>query len=88
MTMCMGIAREAGMTEDQIFRCVTSSPAKVLEKEHEWGHLSVGRCADISVLEYTKEPFSMANTAENCIQSDYSYRCKLTIVDGNVVWRD
>lgn len=88
MTMCMGIAREAGMTEDQIFRCVTSAPAKALNKEDVWGHLSVGRCADISVLEYTKEPFCMSNTADNCIQSDYSYRCKLTIVDGNVVWRD
>ena len=88
MTMCMSIAKTLGMKEEDIFRAVTSTPAKVFCKEEEWGYLRTGRCADIAVFEYTDEGFDLTDTAGNHIASENGYRCVLTIADGQVVYKD
>ena len=88
MTMCMSMARHMGMSETDIFKAVTSTPARVLGKESEWGYLQVGRTADIAVLDDTNEPFSLTDKAGNHIESDRGYRCVLTISDGQIVYRD
>lgn len=88
MTMCMNLAKTVGMSEENIFRVITSTPAKVLGKENEWGHLKEGRCADIAVFDYTNEGFDLTDNAENQLKSDMGYRCILTIADGQVVYRD
>lgn len=86
--MCMSIARTAGMNEEDIFRLVTSNPAKTLGKENEWGYLYVGRCADIAVLEYANERFDRTNKTGPQINNEKGYRCVLTIADGKVVYKD
>ena len=88
MTMCMNIARTLGMQEEDIFRAVTSNPAKALGKESEWGYLQVGRIADIAVLDYTDEGFDLTDKAGNHIESQKGYRCVLTVSDGQVVYRN
>lgn len=88
MTMCMNIARHLGMSEEDIFRSVTSNPAKALGKENEWGYLKVGRCADIAVFKYCNEGFDMTDKAGNRVASENGYRCVLTIADGEVVFAD
>jgi len=88
MTMCMNIAKTLGMREEDIFRAVTSNPAKALGKEAEWGHLKVGRIADIAVLDYTDEGFDLTDKAGNHIGSQKGYRCVLTVSDGQVVYRN
>ncbi len=88
MTTCMSIVRTAGMNEEDIFRMVTSNPAKALGKENEWGYLYVGRRADIAVLEYTDEGFDLINKSGPQIKSEKGYRCVLTIADGEVVYKD
>ncbi len=88
MTMCMNIARQVGMDEAVVFKAVTSSPAKVLGKNTEWGYLKEGRRADIAVLDYTDEKFDLTDTAGNRLQSDAGYRCVLTVCDGQVVYKD
>lgn len=88
MTMCMNIAGALGMCEEDIFRAVTSTPAKTLGKEREWGYLTVGRCADIAVLDYTNEVFDLTDHAGNHIQHSKGYRCVLTISGGQVVYRN
>ena len=88
MTMCMNIARTLGMQEEDIFRAVTSNPAKALGKESEWGYLRVGRIADIAVLDYTDEGFDLTDKAGNHIGSQKGYRCVLTVSDGQVVYRN
>ena len=85
MTLCMSIARTLGMKEEEIFRAVTSTPAKVFSKEDEWGYLRTGRCADIAVFEFTDEGFDLTDAAGNHITSETGYRCVLTIADGLVV---
>ncbi|MBQ2743757.1 MAG: amidohydrolase family protein [Oscillospiraceae bacterium] len=87
MTMCMSIAKTLGMRDADIFRCVTSSPAKAFGKENEWGYLKRGRCADISVFEYADEGFDLTDRTGNKLKSDMGYRCVLTISDGEVVYR-
>lgn len=88
MTMCMSMARTAGMTEADIFRAVTSAPAKALGKDSQWGILKEGGCADIAVLEYGNEPFSLTDKAGNILEDTRGYRCKMTVAGGEVVWRD
>jgi imidazolonepropionase-like amidohydrolase len=84
----MNIARTLGMQEEDIFRAVTSNPAKALEKESGWGYLRVGRIADIAVLDYTDEGFDLTDKAGNHIKSPKGYRCVLTVSDGQVVYRN
>lgn len=86
MTVCMSMARTAGMAEEAIFRAVTSAPAKALGQN--WGRLQVGGTADIAVLDYTNEGFSFTDKAGNSLESPMGYRCKLTLADGVVLFRD
>ena len=88
MTMCMSIAKTLGMSEEEIFRAVTSSPAKALGKENEWGCLTVGGCADIAVFDYIGEGFDMTDKSGNHIESKSGYRCVLTVADGEVVYKN
>lgn len=87
MTMCMSMARSMGMSEEDIFRCVTSAPARVLGMKDEWGQLKEGRCADIGVFEYTDEGFDLRDTCGNRIVSENGYRCILTVSDGEIVYK-
>lgn len=87
MTMCMTIAREAGMSEEAIFRAVTTAPAKALGKGEEWGSLRVGRSADIAILEYGNEGFSLTDRAANRMESKRGYRCLTTLLDGQIVYQ-
>ena len=87
LTMCMSIAKHLGMTEEDIFKAVTSSPAKALGMDKEWGFLGVGRCADVSVLEYAEEGFDLTDNAGNNINAETGYRCVLTVSGGDVVYK-
>ena len=87
MTMCMSIAKTLGMDEESVFSAVTSAPAKVLKKEDEWGYLKEGRRADVAVFDYTSEGFNLTDKAGNHIESESGYRCVLTLVNGEVVYR-
>ena len=87
MTMCMSLAKHLGMCEEDIFRAVTLNPAKALGKEKEWGKLSVGLKADIAVLDYTEEGFSLTDNAGNHIESTKGYRCVLTISNGQIIYK-
>ena len=88
MTMCMSIAREVRMCEEDIFKAVTSTPAKVLGREKEWGYLIEGRCADIAVLEIADEGFELTDKNGNKIKSSKGYRCSLTLSNGEITYKD
>ena len=86
LTMAMSMARTAGMAEEDILSAVTTAPAKALGQP--WGRLQVGAKADLAVLDYTNEPFCLTDPAGNTLESLVGYRCKLTVADGIVVYRD
>lgn len=85
LTLCMSMARAAGMQEADIFRAVTSAPAKA--HGQEWGCLKVGGIADIAVLEYSDEGFDLTDRAGNRFQSQRGYRCVLTVSNGQIIYR-
>lgn len=87
MTMCMNMARAAGMSEEAVFRAVTATPAEMLGKADQWGALQVGRCADIAVFQTADEGFCLTDAAGNRLQSETGYRCVMTVADGQVVYR-
>ena len=88
MTMCMSIARTAGMAEEDIFRAVTSAPAAAVGKAGKWGSLKVGGTADIAVLKETEEGFRLKDKAGNICESQRGYRCALTVADGRIAYKD
>lgn len=88
MTMAMSMARTAGMTEEQVLRASTVTPAKVLGKEGAWGVLREGGCADLCVLDYGDYGYSLTDKAGNTLADTKGYRCILTMADGVIVWRD
>lgn len=75
------------MNEEEIFRSVTSTPAKVLGMHHKWGYLKVGRCADISVFDYFGDEFSLTDNRGNTVKDENSYNCVLCICNGEVVYK-
>ncbi len=85
MTLCMSLAKNAGMEEDALFKAVTSTPAKVLGKE--WGVLKEGGVADLAVFEWAEEPCELTDAQGNCVKNTMGYRCVLTISDGFVLYR-
>lgn len=87
MTMCMSVAREVGMNEIDILKAVTQNPARALGKENEWGALEVGKNADIAVLDYSDEGFVLTDKAGNTIKNEKGYKCLLTVLDGQVMYR-
>ena len=86
LPQCMSMARIMGMAEEDVFRGVTSAPADALGRP--WGRLKVGSSADIAVLSWENEPFHLTDRAGNTLKSDRGYRCKLTLSQGNVVYKD
>ncbi len=88
LPMCMSIAKHLGMREDDVLRAVTSTPARALGKGDEWGSLQVGRCADIAVLSEQNDGFDLTDAAGNRIVSKKGYRNVLTIINGQIVFRD
>ena len=87
MTMCMSIAKQVGMSEEEIFKSVTSSAAAALNKDAKWGYLKVGRTADLSVFDYTFEPFDLTDKAGNQVKNDFGYKCILTVLDGQIIYK-
>ena len=87
LTMCMSIAKKLGMSEEKVFRAVTSFPSKALGKQAKWGSLSVGNYADICVVDYSSKGFDLTDNAGNNIKSDSGYNCVLTICNGEIVYK-
>ena len=87
MTMCMSMTKDLGLKTEDIFKAVTSTPARILEKDEEWGYLKVGRIADIAVFDYTDEGYDLTDRAGNRIKSDKGYRCILTVSDGQIIYK-
>ena len=87
MTMCMNLAKTVGISEEDIFKAVTSNPAKVLGKENEWGYLKAGRTADISVFDFADEGFDLTDNAGNRLNNNTGYRCILTVADGQIIYK-
>ncbi len=86
LTACMTVARAVGMAEAEIFRAVTSSAAKALGKEGEWGRLEPGRAADLAVIGETGRGVDFTDASGNRIRTASSYESLLTLSSGDIVY--
>lgn len=86
LTMCMSMARQAGMTEETIFKAVTTTPAKALKRP--WGQLSEGGPADLCVLSWEQAPWGLTDRYGNRLEGTEGYRCHLTLKNGTIVHRN
>jgi predicted amidohydrolase len=86
LNMCMSIAEDMGMSEEAVFRAVTSAPALAMGRS--WGRLTVGGVADITVLDREGEGYSLTDSDGNLIENKRGYRCLLTLSDGQIVYKN
>ena len=84
--MCMTVARLMGMTEEAIFHAVTGNAGRALRRP--WGSLKEGAPADLAVLQWCREPVDLTDHSGNRITSEYGYRCRLTVANGDIVYED
>lgn len=87
MTLAMSIMRTLGMQEDHIFKAVTSSPARALNKGDSWGTLKVGANADAAVIRFGNCGFDITDKRGNRLKSSKGYSCLMTILNGQIVYR-
>ncbi len=86
MTQCMSMAEACGMTTEQVLKAVTVNAAHAMG-EPSIGRLAVGACADVAVLDKKGGGFDLTDADGNRLIQNSSYRCLLTVCDGNVVYR-
>lgn len=86
LTTCMTVARVLGMAEDAVFQAVTGNAGKALRRP--WGRLEQGGPADITVLQWCKEPMELTDCQGHRLTSDQGYRCRLTVAGGKIVYKD
>lgn len=86
LTTCMSVARILGMPEEAIFRAVTANAGKALRRP--WGRLQAGSPADITLLQWTQQTVDLTDRQGNRITSDRGYRCRLTLKNGKIVYKN
>lgn len=74
-----------GMPLDAVIDRSTWAPAKIIKHE-EFGHLSPGAWADITLLKLKEGNFGYIDTKGFMIEGNQKLECELTILEGEVVW--
>lgn len=85
MNFCMSILRTLGMPQDEIFKAATINAAKALNKEGIWGKLEVGS-SDACAISLVDKPFEITDKYSNTVKDVKSYRCSLTVANGDAVY--
>ncbi len=84
LPLVMSKLKAAGMTDDDVFRAVTSTPASVLGLASEIGSLIVGRVADVTVLQWRDHAELLYDTSSTS-RSAGRWEAVLTVRSGDVV---
>ena len=87
LTTAMTVMRELGMPEEKLLEAVTGSAAQTIGQEHALGRLEIGRTADIAVIGWGNVPMDMTDKSGNHLTCEQGYQCRLTMANGNVVYR-
>ncbi|PKK40676.1 amidohydrolase [Clostridiaceae bacterium JG1575] len=72
LPVCAGLAMKAGLTEQEALSSITINPAKILGIDSEYGTLTVGKKANLTLYDATP----LSNLSQ----------CLMTIADGQVVY--
>ena len=85
ITECMSIFKNLGMKEEEIFNAVTANARKAIGKEI--GVIKESATANIAVFKEEESLVDIVDKAGNRVTFEKSYKCKLTIKDGKVLYR-
>ena len=83
LPMCMSICKEFGLSEIDVFKAVTINASNAIGVG-EWFSLNN---ANLAVLKYEDLKIEM-NKDQNCVSANKGYKCKLTVVNGQIIYRD
>lgn len=84
LPLAMSLLRAAGMSEQDVFRAVTSAPARTLRLSNEIGSLAPGCCADLTMLKWTDERTELVDVHGN-VRRGGQYHAATTIRAGVVI---
>lgn len=87
LPMCMSIARLSGMAEKDVFKAVTINAAKAVNSEEDWFKIKVNDIATLSVLKWCENKIDTLDKEQNRLESSHGYVCKLTIKNGQIIYR-
>lgn len=87
LPMCMSIARILGMAEEDVFKAVTINAAKAVNCEDNWFRIKVNDIATLSVIKWCENKIDIIDKAQNKVESTHGYACKLTIKNGQIIYR-
>ena len=88
LPICMSMARLCGMKEKDIFKAITINAAKSMGKEQEWFGLQVGSVATLSVMKWADAQIDIKDRAGNSLTSEQGYICKMTVKNGQIIYRN
>ena len=77
-----------GFCVDEVIRMTTISPARALRMEEKLGTLSVGRIADISVLELVNGDWEVSDPLGNKLAVDKAFSPVITFKSGTMFTPD
>ena len=76
-----------GMPLREIIASCTMNPAREIRHE-ELGGIAPGTVADLAILELEKGKFSFFDRRRQMVQGDERFRCRMTIRQGEIVYRE
>ncbi len=74
-----------GMTLEDVVKRSTVTPAREIQRP-ELGTLTVGACADVTVLEQRQGDFGFVDCGRARMPGKYRLECQMTIRDGKILW--
>lgn len=87
LPMCMSIARLLGMAEEGVFKAVTSNAKKAVNAI-DWANMEVNAPATISVLKWDNTKIDITDKDGNNVTSSQGYVCKMTMKNGQILYRN
>jgi len=72
------------MSLEDVIRCVTTNPARVIGEAEQLGTLRPGATADVAVLSLEQGEFDFVDTDQNHMVGEKKIVAQLTVKDGRV----
>jgi len=76
-----------GVSLDEVFRCVTTNPARAIGEGERLGTLKPGAVADVAVFSFERGQFDFVDTDQNHMTGEQKLVTQLTLKDGRIWYR-
>lgn len=86
LTTCLSVLKKLGMKEKDVINCVTKNAGKAITSPN-WFNVNVGDKATLTCLKYGKVNVDLTDKSKNRLKIKKGYTCKLTIVNGRILYR-